>query len=129
MCGCNSNCAKCASSSAEGTVQEFDPVEMSGYVNKYIFGDNPATDDQVKEAYVKAMLWIETKKLPFNENTIAENAEEIKVAINDPNYFDSIKVKRNPFSHSTYDEPNYINALILIAFVIAILLLLQKWMN
>lgn len=83
MCGCNSSCANCAASSADGAT--YDPAQMAGFVNKYLY-DGKAGADELQDAYVKVMMWIEGKSLPFTEETISGNIDQIKADISNPNF-------------------------------------------
>jgi hypothetical protein len=83
MCNGNKKCAKCAAS-ADGA-PAYNPKEITGWINKHIYNGR-ATMDELKHAYTPTMVWLESKKLSFTGESIADNKDEIKVAINDPNY-------------------------------------------
>lgn len=83
MCNGNKKCAKCAAS-ADGNAP-YNPKEITGWINKHIYNGR-ATMDELKHAYTPTMVWLESKKLSFTGESIADNKDEIKVAINDPNY-------------------------------------------
>lgn len=78
------DCKTCGGSSADGT-PEYDPKQIALFINKHIY-DGKASAETIQDAYVKTMVWLEEKKLPFEEGSIASNKEELKVVINDPNY-------------------------------------------
>lgn len=80
--GCK-DCKNCASN-ADGD-PSYDPKQIALYINKHIY-EGKADAPTIQDAYVKTMMWLEGKKLPFTEDSIASNKEELKVIINDPNY-------------------------------------------
>lgn len=65
----------------------YDPKEIASFINKHIF-NGKAQGEELQDAYIKTMMWIESKKLPFSESTISSNKEEIRVAINDPEFLE-----------------------------------------
>lgn len=89
MCGCSS-CANCASK-ADGA--NYDPAQIALWINKYVY-EGKATESDLQDAYPKVMVWLESKKLPFEEKSISDNKEDLKVIINDPNFLnDKINAK------------------------------------
>lgn len=106
MCNGDKKCAKCMS--ADGNQKEYNPKQIAAWINQYIY-KGKATPDQLKEAYTPTMVFLESKKLSFTGESISANSDEIKVAINDPNYL----------TDKTADERSgWKLAALLVAFVI-----------
>lgn len=113
MCQGKAGCKDCGcAESADGT-PDYDPKQIAIFINKYIF-DNAADADTIQDAYVKTMVWLEEKKLPFTEGSISSNKEELKVVINDPNY---LKDKES-------EKPGWALAAVIIGIILAI-----YWIN
>ena len=111
MCQGNANCKdckNCGGSNADGAIT-YDPKQIALFINKHLY-DGKADAETLQEAYVKTMVWLEEKKLPFEEGSIASNKEELKVIVNDPNY---LKDKEN-------ERPGWQIAVLLVAIVFGI---------
>jgi hypothetical protein len=93
MCNGDKKCAKCSASSADGG-QNYNPKQVAGWINKHIY-NGKATPEELKNAYPTTMVWLESKKLSFTGENIAENKDELRVAINDPNYLNDKTEERS----------------------------------
>ncbi len=88
MCQGDKNCKSCTSgcgsSNADGEAT-YNPAEIAAIINTQIL-DGAGTAEQVQDAYVKVMVWLEDKKLAPTQENISSNKDEIKVIVNDPNF-------------------------------------------
>ncbi len=85
MCQGNENCKGCQGCNNADGESTYNPAEVAAIINTQIL-DGQGTEEQVQDAYVKVMVWLEEKKLAPTQENISSHKDEIKVVVNDPNY-------------------------------------------
>lgn len=90
MCQGNENCKGCQGCNNADGESTYNPAEVAAIINTQIL-DGAGTPEQIQDAYVKVMVWLEDKKLSPTQENISSNKDEIKVIVNDPDFLNEKK--------------------------------------
>lgn len=144
MCGCSSAngvpcagcegkkpCKKCRekSNNADGSTNSanYDPIVIGKLLNQFVMGNKDITTqpviDALKEAYPKAMLYMEKNNIVPSEETIKANSDKIAAAIADPDY---IKNNTDSETGDVKKQKSYMGLAILVLGCLAVIYLINK---